>query len=116
MASFNWTAVSSAATSIAGVFSTLGIAPGSSAGSAVLASLGFSSNPNQSAEIALCKQIMTMSAMGAISNGAVEKLAETLATEQGIPVTAAALAMTLFQPGVNIVQTCLEIEQIINAG
>ena len=112
----NWTSVSTAVTGVSGVFASLGITPGSTTAGSILSQLGFSSNPNQSAEIALCKQIMTMSAMGAISTGAIQKLAETLATEQGIPITAAALALTLFQPGVNIVQTGIEIEQIINAG
>jgi hypothetical protein len=41
-----------------------------------------------------------------------------LATEQGEPSDAAALAMTLINPapGTNIVQTVLEIEQLINSG
>jgi hypothetical protein len=45
-----------------------------------------------------------------------EALAMKLATEQGIPPSAAALAMTLGQPGVNTAQVVIEIEQLIKQG
>jgi hypothetical protein len=82
----------------------------------ILAAIGLSSNPNESAELALCQQILTYTAMGAVNPALLSTLAEKLATEQGIPADAGALALTLLNPGVNIPQTILQIEQLIKQG
>ena len=39
-----------------------------------------------------------------------------LVTEAGIPADAAAIAMTLTQPGVNVATAVLQIEQLIKSG
>lgn len=114
MARANWGNIGSMLSSVSTTLSSLGIT-GSNA-STILSSIGLSSNPNKSTELAICQQILTFSAMGANNPSLMAKLAEQLATEQGIPQDAAALSLTLMNPGVNITQTVLEIEQLINQG
>lgn len=114
MSSINWQSVGSALSGISSTLSSLGIS-GTTA-STILAQIGLTSNPNQTAEIAICQQILTFSAMGVANPSLMAKLSEQLATEQGIPNDAAALALTLMNPGVNIPQTVLEIEQLIKQG
>ena len=46
----------------------------------------------------------------------VQTLATKLATEIGIPQSAAAVAMTLAQPGVDVTAKVLQIEQLIKQG
>lgn len=78
----------------------------------ILQQIGLASNPNQSAEIAICGQLLQFS-----NNPAIEQqLVMKLITEQGLPASAAALAMTLLQPGVDIPSRVLEIEQLIKQG
>ena len=79
---------------------------------ATLSSLIKSSNPNQSDELAICTQILVASGNPALQ----QALATKLATEVGIPADAAALAMTLGSPGVDIPARVLQIEQLIKAG
>lgn len=112
--SINWNSVGSSLSGVVSALSNLGIT-GASA-SSVLAAIGLSSNPNKSAELALCQQILTYSAMGAANATLLAKLGDQLATEQGIPADAGALALTLANPGVNVSQVVLEIEQLINQG
>ena len=78
----------------------------------ILQQIGLASNPNQSAEIAICGQLLQFS-----NNPAIEQqLMMKLITEQGLPTSAAALAMTLLQPGVDIPSRVLQIEQLIKQG
>ena len=78
----------------------------------ILQQIGLASNPNQSAEIAICGQLLQFS-----NNPAIEQqLVMNLITEQGLPASAAALAMTLLQPGVDIPSRVLQIEQLIKQG
>ncbi len=78
----------------------------------ILQQIGLASNPNQSAEIAICGQLLQFS-----NNPAIEQqLVMKLITEQGLPASAAALAMTLLQPGVDIPSRVLQIEQLIKQG
>ena len=78
----------------------------------ILQQIGLASNPNQSAEIAICGQLLQFS-----NNPAIEQqLVMKLITEQGLPASAAALAMTLIQPGVDIPSRVLQIEQLIKQG
>lgn len=78
----------------------------------ILQQIGLASNPNQSAEIAICGQLLQFS-----NNPALEQqLVMKLITEQGLPASAAALAMTLLQPGVDIPSRVLQIEQLIKQG
>ena len=54
----------------------------------ILQQIGLASNPNQSAEIAICGQLLQFS-----NNPAIEQqLVMKLITEQGLPASAAALA------------------------
>lgn len=110
MSSVNWSAIGSNLSGVQTTLSNLGIT-GTSA-SAILGSIGLSANPNQSAELAICGSIL----MGMANPVMVQALTMKLVTEQGIPQDAAALAMTLLQPGVNIPQTVLEIETLIRQG
>jgi hypothetical protein len=106
----NWSAIGTNLSGVASTLSNLGIT-GTSA-SQILGSIGLSANPNQSAELAICASIL----MGMANPVLVQALTMKLVTEQGIPQDAAALAMTLLQPGVNIPQTVLEIETLIKQG
>jgi hypothetical protein len=106
----NWSLIG---TTLAGVSSTLsGLGITGSTASTILGAIGLSSNPNKSAELAICQSILMATANPALEQALVMKLA----TEQGIPQDAAALAMTLLQPGANIPQVVLEIEQLIKQG
>lgn len=110
MTSINWSSIGSTLSGVSSTLSSLGIS-GSTA-STILGAIGLSSNPNESAELAICGSIL----MGAANPALLQALTMKLVTEQGIPQDAAALAMTLLQPGVNIPQTVLEIEQLIKQG
>lgn len=108
--SVNWSSIGTSLSGVASTLNSLGIS-GTSA-SQILGSIGLSANPNQSAELAICASIL----MGMANPMLVQALTMKLVTEQGIPQDAAALAMTLLQPGVNIPQTVLEIETLIKQG
>ena len=110
MSNVNWSAIGTSLSGVATTLSSLGIT-GSSA-SSILGAIGLSANPNQSAELAICSSIL----MGMANPMLVQALTMKLVTEQGIPQDAAALAMTLLQPGINIPQVVLEIEQLIKQG
>jgi hypothetical protein len=108
--SFNWSNVGSTLGGLTSALSAAGVS--SSSMPSILNAIGLSTNPNESDELALCSQILQ-----AIGNPQLQDaLAMKLATERGIPSSAAALAMTLAQPGVNVPQTVMEIEQLIKQG
>ena len=108
--SFNWANVGS----IFGTLTTALSAAGVSATNMpnILAQIGAASNPNQSEELSLCSSIMVAAANPAL----VSALAMKLATEQGIPPAAAAAALQLATPGIDIDAKVLEIESIIRNG
>jgi hypothetical protein len=106
----NWSNIGTALSSVTTAMTNLGIT-GTTA-SNLLGAIGLASNPNMSTEIAICGQILMFSSNPAM----LEKLEMTLATEQGIPQAAAALALTLANPGVDIPTRILQIEQIIKNG
>jgi hypothetical protein len=108
--SINWANVGSTLSGITSTLTSLGIT-GTTA-STILGSIGMASNPNQSAEIATCGQILMFLGNPAM----VDRLSMNLASEQGIPQAAAALALTLGQPGVDIPGRIMEIETIIKNG
>ena len=110
MSSINWSSVGSNLSGVMSTLTSLGVT-GTSA-SQILGSIGLASNPNQSAELAICGSIL----MGMANPMMLQALTMKLVTEQGIPQDAAALAMTLLQPGTNIPQVVLEIEQLIKQG
>ena len=78
----------------------------------ILNDIGAASNPNQSEELQLCTQLL----MAAGNPALVAALQAKLVTEAGIPADAAAIAMTLTQPGVNVATAVLQIEQLIKSG
>jgi len=108
--SINWANVGSTLSGLTTTLSSLGIT-GTTA-STILGSIGLASNPNQSAELACCGQILMFMGNPAM----VDRLSMNLASEQGIPQAAAALALTLGQPGVDIPGRIMEIETIIKNG
>jgi hypothetical protein len=111
MTSFNFGQIGTALGGITTSLTNLGLTPTQIQNSGILTTIGglMNQNPNKSAEMAICAQILQFASMPTI----VDKLAMTLATEQGIPVAAASLAMTLTQPGVDVIARTMEIEQII---
>jgi hypothetical protein len=106
----NWSAVSSTLGGISSALSSAGVGATSIPG--ILSAIGLASNPNQAEELTLCSQIM----MAASNPTLASALAMKLATEAGIPPTAASLATSLGQPGVDIPGRILQIETIIKNG
>lgn len=109
--SFNWSAIGNTLSGISGALQGAGLTPGSANYNTALSTLGglISSNPNSTAELALCAQILQFASNPAI----VDKLVTSLIVEQGLPPAAASLAMTLMQPGTDIPTRVLQIEQLI---
>ena len=107
---FNWTAIGSTLTGLTSALTAAGV--NSTTIPSILNQVGLVVNPNQSAELAMCAQLMQFSGNPQIEG----ELAIKLATEQGIPASAATLAMTLTQPGVDVPTRVLQIEQIIKQG
>ena len=108
--SVNWSNVGSTLSGLSTALGALGVTPTNMG--AVLSAIGTASNPNKSAEIAICAQLLQFAGQPAVES----ELAMRLATEQGIPVQAASLALTLTQPGTDIPTRVLQIEQLINQG
>lgn len=81
----------------------------------VLGSIGslFSSNPNQSAELAICGQLLALQGNPA----AITKLALDLQTTKGVPASAIPSINTLpTLTGKDYVEAVLNIEALIKAG
>jgi hypothetical protein len=108
--SFNWTSVGNTLSGITTALTAAGVTSTSIPG--IMASIGLAANPNQAEEQALCSQIMIASGDPTLAAA----LATKLATEAGIPPAAATIAMTLGQPGVDIIGRVAEIEAIITKG
>ena len=108
--SFNWTQIGSTLSGITSALTAAGVTSASIP--SILNSIGLASNPNQSEELQLCTQLL----MAAGNPGLVTALQTKLVTEAGIPADAAAIAMTLSNPGVNVPTAVLQIEQLIKSG
>jgi hypothetical protein len=108
--SINWSAVGSTLSGITSALSAAGVS--STSIPTILNSIGLAANPNQSEELQLCTQLL----MAAGNPALVSALQAKLVTEAGIPADAAAIAMTLTQPGINIPTAVLQIEQLIKSG
>jgi hypothetical protein len=115
MASLNWSTIGATIGNVSSLLTGAGVS--SSTAGSLASTIGalFNSNPNESAELKICGQILIYNS-NPILAPLIPKAAESLAQEQGIPVAAAGLAMTLGQPGVNIAATVLQIEEIIRNG
>jgi hypothetical protein len=108
--SFDWTSVGTTLGNLTTALSAAGV--NSTSMPNILSQIGMAANPNQSAELAICSQLLQLA-----SNPAIEQeLTMKLITEQGLPASAAALAMTLLTPGTDIPARVLEIEQLIKQG
>jgi len=110
MSGINWSQIGSNISAITTSLGNLGIT-GATATS-IINSIGNASNPNLNDEISICKQILQFNGNPAI----VAELSVKLATEVGIPQSAAAVALTLSQPGVDVVTKVMQIETLINSG
>jgi hypothetical protein len=108
--SINWAGVAGNLSSITTALSNLNIT-GTTANS-ILSAVGLASNPNENEELQICAQIL----MFANNPAMVQALATKLATEIGIPQSAAAVAMTLAQPGIDVTAKVLQIETLIKQG
>ena len=108
--SVNWSSIGSTLAGVSSTLSSLGIS-GTTA-QQILGSIGLSSNPNESAELSVCGSILMANANPML----MQALTMKLVTEQGIPASAASLAMTLLTPGTDIPARVLEIEQLIKQG
>jgi hypothetical protein len=108
--SFNWSNIGSTISGISSALSAAGVSAASIP--TLLSSIGLASNPNQSEELTLCSQLL----MAANNVALAQALAMKLAVEAGIPASAAALAVTLGQPNVDIPTRVMQIEQIIKNG
>jgi hypothetical protein len=110
MASINWGQIGSTLAGITGALTAAGV--NGSSQNPILNQIGLLINPNVTQELALCQQLLQFA-----GNPQIEaQLAMQLATKQGLPPAAAALALTLTQPGVDVPTRVLQIEQIIRSG
>jgi len=109
--SINWSQVGSITSGLVSALSTAGVSSANMP--SILQQIGLLQNPNESAELAICQQILLFSNS---QPGLVAQLAMKLATEQGIPPDAATLALSLGQPGVDVAARVLQIEQLIKQG
>ena len=107
---FNWSSVGSIFGGLTSALTNAGVSAGSMGGA--LTSIFAWSNPDYSQELEICQSILVASN----NPGLVAALAQKLATEQGIPASALAVAMTLVQPGVDVTAKVLQIEQLIKSG
>jgi hypothetical protein len=108
--SFNWSSLGTTLSNLTTSLTAAGVSSTSMPN--ILQQIGLASNPNQSAEIALCSQLLQFAGNPGIESELVMKLV----TEQGLPASAASLAMTLLTPGTDIPTRVLEIEQLIKQG
>jgi len=108
--SFNWSQLGSTLSGLTSALATAGVSAASMPN--ILAQIGLASNPNESAELALCAQLLQFAGNPALESELVMKLV----TEQGLPASAASLAMTLLTPGTDIPSRVMEIEQLIRQG
>lgn len=108
--SINWAGIAGNLSSITTALSNLNIT-GTTANS-ILSAIGLASNPNENEELQICAQILAFANNPAMT----ATLATKLATEIGIPQSAAAVALTLTQPGIDVAAKVLEIETLIKQG
>ena len=78
----------------------------------ILQQIGLLANPNKQEELAICSQILVFAGQPQM----VAVLSQKLASENGIPPAAAALAIGLSNPGVDIPARVLQIEELIRQG
>ena len=108
--SFNWSQLANNLTGLTTALTAVGVTPANMG--TVLNQIGAISNPNQAEELALCQQMMIASS----SPQMIQLLVSKLVTEQGIPASAAAVAMQLLTPGVDVVAKVMQIESLIRSG
>jgi hypothetical protein len=109
----NWTNIGNLLGGVSNALSSAGIV--GTTKNSILSAFGLAINPNESAELALCSQILLYSTNPAFS-GLEAQLEMKLAGQQGIPPAAAALALTLSQTGIDVPTRVSQIEQIIKNG
>jgi hypothetical protein len=107
---FNWAQLGTTLSNLTSSLSAAGVS--ATALPNILQQIGLASNPNQSAELALCSQLLQFAG----NPGVETELVMKLVTEQGLPASAASLAMTLLTPGTDIPSRVMEIEQLIKQG
>jgi hypothetical protein len=107
----NWTTIGNNIAALTSALTAAGVS--STTMPSVLSTIGslFNSNPNEAAELALCAQILQFANQPAL----ISELSVRLATEQGIPADAAALALGLTTPGVDVATRVTQIEQLIRS-
>ena len=108
--SFNWSQVGSTLSGITTALTNAGVS--SSNISTVLNQIGAIANPSETEELALCQQMM----LAAGNAAELQLLVSKLVTEQGLPADAAAVAMTLLTPGVDVTAKVMQIESLIKSG
>lgn len=107
---FNWSTVGSTLSGLTTALSAAGVSATSMPD--ILNQIGLASNPNKSAELSICAQLLQFTGNPAVE----QELVMKLVTEQGLPQSAASLAMTLLTPGADIPNRVLQIEQLIRQG
>ena len=108
--SINWSQLATNISSITTALTNAGVS--SSNISTVLNQIGAIANPSETEELALCQQMM----LAAGNAAELQLLVSKLVTEQGLPADAAAVAMTLLTPGVDVTAKVMQIESLIKSG
>jgi hypothetical protein len=106
----NWANVGNILGGLTGALSAAGVSATSMPN--ILQQIGLLSNPSEKEELSICAQILVFAGQPQM----VAVLANKLAAETGIPAAAAALAIGLTQPGVDIPARVLQIEELIKQG
>ena len=115
--SINWNSVGAAAsaitTNLSSALTAAGVTPAtiSTLMPSLMQQIGAASNPNQADELNVCAQLIQFA-----GTPMEPMLVQKLVTEQGIPATAAKVAMELILPGVDVDAKVLQIEQLIRQG
>ena len=110
MSGFNWSTLATNLSGLTAALTAVGVTP-ANIGTA-LNQISALANPNQAEELALCQQMMT----AANNPPMIQLLVSKLVTENGIPADAAAVAMTLLNPGVDVTAKVMQIESLIRSG
>jgi hypothetical protein len=108
--SFNWSSLAANLSGLTSALTAVGVTPANMG--TVLNQIGAISNPSETEELALCQQMM----LAAGNAAELQLLVSKLVTEQGLPADAAAVAMTLLTPGVDVTAKVMQIESLIKSG
>lgn len=107
---FNWGQIGQVLGGITTALNGAGVT--GAAQTSILGQIGALMNPGETTELQLCAQLLQFT-----NNPAIEaELAMKLATTYGVSPTVASMAMSLVQPGTDVITRVMQIETLVKAG